>query len=161
MNIPKCPGCQQFNIRKLDGQRAVCKSCSKVNRRVFQFCWACQREWPQHALTTDSCVLPNCALRAALLSVKQISDPVSSVRGCPYFRACPGCKALLTHNSVGCPNIICPHCHTEFCFRCMRPQCYDNDEYDESDTDEDEEEDIEIEQCVIADNNEILLNLEL
>nr|XP_055053959.1 potential E3 ubiquitin-protein ligase ariadne-2-like [Misgurnus anguillicaudatus] len=123
MNAPKCPGCNQSNIRKLEGQRAVCMSCSKTKRRVFQFCWACQREWPRDASTTDSCMLPNCALRAALLSVKQIDDPRSSAKGCPYFRACPRCKALLTHNGQGCPKITCVNCRTMFCFRCLGQRC--------------------------------------
>ncbi|XP_051749149.1 E3 ubiquitin-protein ligase RNF144A-like [Ctenopharyngodon idella] len=123
MNAPKCPFCQQSDIGILDSQRAVCRSCSKSNRCVFQFCMACQREWPRDASTTKSCVLPDCALRAALLSNTRISDPQSSVRGCPFFRACPGCKALLTHSGIGCPNIVCPHCKTQFCFRCLRRWC--------------------------------------
>lgn len=157
MNKPKCPGCQGFDdIRKLDGQRAVCKSCSKVKRCVFQFCWACQREWPRDASTTNSCMLPDCALRAALLSVKLIDDPQSSVLGCPYFRACPGCKALLTHSGEGCPNIICPNCDEEFCFRCLAPECYDDQYYDS-----DNEEDIEPVPCVIVDNTQSLQDLGL
>ncbi|KAK7173362.1 hypothetical protein R3I93_003246 [Phoxinus phoxinus] len=124
MNSPKCPICQQSDIGKLDGQRAVCRSCSKSKRCVFQFCLACQREWPRDSSTTNSCMLPNCALRAALLSDTKISDPQSSARGCPYFRACPGCKALLTHNGIGCPNIVCPHCGRGFCFRCLRQRCF-------------------------------------
>ncbi|XP_058630857.1 uncharacterized protein si:ch211-284e13.9 isoform X2 [Onychostoma macrolepis] len=166
MSSPKCPSCQQSDIRKLDGQRAVCRSCSKAKRAVFQFCWACQREWPRSALTTNSCMLPKCAFHAALLSVKQICDPQSSVNGCPYFRACPGCQALLTHNGEGCPNIVCPHCYKEFCFRCLRSQCYDN-EYDDNgydDTDEyyeSDDDDTETESCVIVDNAEILKHLGL
>ncbi|XP_059405156.1 uncharacterized protein si:ch211-284e13.9 [Carassius carassius] len=156
MSSPKCPSCQQSDIRKLDGQRAVCKSCSKAKRTVFQFCWACQREWPYDASTTNSCMLPNCAFRAALLSVKHIHDPQSSVNGCPYFRACLGCHALLTHSGEGCPNIICPQCDKEFCFRCLRPECNDNEYYGS-----DDEDDTETEPCVIVDNAEILKHLGL
>ncbi len=109
-------------------------------------------------------MLPKCAFRAALLSVKQISDPQSSVNGCPYFRACPGCQALLTHNGEGCPNIICPHCDEEFCFCCLRPECYGN-EYDDDGDDTDEydsdSDDTKIEPCVIVDNAEILKHLGL
>uniref|UniRef100_A0A672PMR9 Si:ch211-284e13.11 n=1 Tax=Sinocyclocheilus grahami TaxID=75366 RepID=A0A672PMR9_SINGR len=119
----ECPSCHQSNVGVLDGQCAVCKSCSKLKRCVFQFCLACQREWPRGTPTTNSCTLPNCALRAALLSNTKITDQHSSVRGCPYFRACPRCKALLTHNGKGCPNIICPQCNTHFCFRCLRQYC--------------------------------------
>nr|XP_055055781.1 probable E3 ubiquitin-protein ligase RNF144A-A [Misgurnus anguillicaudatus] len=160
MKLIKCPGCRRSRMKKLDGQRVVCRSCSKAKRRVFQFCWACQREWPREASSNDSCILPNCALRAVLLSTKQISDLQSSVRGCPYFRACPKCKALLTHDGDGCPNIVCPQCKEEFCFRCMRPECYDD--YDDYETDfDDSDYDIEIQKCVIKNNTEILQELEL
>ncbi|XP_067294558.1 E3 ubiquitin-protein ligase RNF144A [Pseudorasbora parva] len=163
MNSPKCPCCQQSDIRKLDGQCAVCKTCSKSKRGVFQFCWACQREWPQDASTTNSCMLPNCALRAALLSGELISEPQSSVKGCPYFRACPGCHALLTHNGEGCPNIICPHCNEEFCFRCLHAECYDIDHYDvdeygDEEYDDDDHDHVP-EHCVIVDNTETLRHL--
>ncbi|KAK2911883.1 hypothetical protein Q8A67_004016 [Cirrhinus molitorella] len=124
MSVPKCPSCHQSDVGVLDGQCAVCRPCSKLKRSVFQFCLACQREWPRNSSTTSSCTLPNCALRAALLSDTKITDPHSSARGCPYFRACPVCKALLTHTGKGCPRIICPHCNTEFCFRCLRQQCF-------------------------------------
>ncbi|KAK2911882.1 hypothetical protein Q8A67_004015 [Cirrhinus molitorella] len=162
MSTPKCPGCHRSDIKKLDGQRAVCKSCSKAKRCVFQFCWACQREWPHDASTTTSCMLPNCALRAALLSVKNISDPQSSVNGCPFFRACPGCQSLLTHNGEGCPNIVCPDCDEVFCFRCLRQECFDNEYYDgEYYDDDDDDDDTETEPCVIVDNAEILKDLGL
>ncbi|XP_048044068.1 E3 ubiquitin-protein ligase ARIH2-like [Megalobrama amblycephala] len=162
MNAPKCPICHQSDIGILDGQCAVCKSCSKSNRCVFQFCLACERKWPQDISTTKSCMLPNCALRAALLSDTRINDPESSVRGCPYFRACPGCHALLTHSGEGCPNIICPKCNQEFCFRCLRPECYDNEDYaDDEYYDDYDQDDPEPELCVIVDNNEILQHLGL
>ncbi|KAA0717256.1 hypothetical protein E1301_Tti020833 [Triplophysa tibetana] len=153
----QCPGCHRSRTRKLNGQRVICKTCSKSKECVFQFCYVCQREWPRDAVSTDSCVLPNCALRAALLSAKQIDNPQSSVRGCPYFRACPGCKALLTHDSDGCPNIVCSNCNKEFCFRCMEPECYD-DEYDDSDC---EDNDPGMKPCVIKNNSEILRQLGL
>ncbi|KAI7812984.1 E3 ubiquitin-protein ligase ARIH2-like [Triplophysa rosa] len=124
MNAPKCPGCHKSEgTKQVDGQRAVCRSCSEAKRRVFNFCCACEREWARDA-SIANCSLPNCALRAALLSDKQIDDPRSSAKGCPYFRACPGCKTLLTHNGVGCPKINCPKCGTEFCFRCLNKLCF-------------------------------------
>lgn len=122
----KCPCCHQAGARKVKGQRAVCQRCSEALHRVYQFCWACGREWPQSGGTLEGqgshsfCPLPGCALRAALLSPEVIADPYSSAKGCPFFRACPGCKALLTHTGKGCPNIVCPHCHKVFCFRCLK-----------------------------------------
>ncbi|XP_053086617.1 E3 ubiquitin-protein ligase ARIH2 [Pangasianodon hypophthalmus] len=121
---PKCPGCHQEVVTISEGQSVACPLCSKQKRRVFRFCRDCQREWPCSTSPNSSCTLPNCALRAALLSDKRISDPNSSAKGCPYFRACPKCNALLTHNGQGCPNIECPECFTEFCFRCLRPSCF-------------------------------------
>lgn len=122
----QCPGCHQEVVPKSEGQCVVCRLCSKVKRRVFRFCWDCQREWSCKT-SSNTCTQPNCALRAALLSDKRISDPNSSAKGCPYFRACPGCNGLLTHNGQGCPNITCPVCATEFCFRCLRPRCFRTD----------------------------------
>ncbi|XP_047007921.1 E3 ubiquitin-protein ligase lubel [Ictalurus punctatus] len=121
---PKCPGCHQDVVTDSERQCVVCKLCSKAKRRVFSFCWDCQREWPRSTSSNSSCTQPNCALRAALISDKRISDPNSSAKGCPYFRACPACNALLTHNGQGCPNITCPKCSIGFCFRCLRPGCF-------------------------------------
>ncbi|KAL0193140.1 hypothetical protein M9458_011436, partial [Cirrhinus mrigala] len=99
-------------------------------------------------------------LHAAQL-VKQISDPQSSVNGCPYFRACPGCHTLLTHNGEGCPNIICPDCDEEFCFRCLQQECFAN-EYYVNDYDEDyDSDDAEAKPCVVVDNAETLKHLGL
>ncbi|KAG7314483.1 hypothetical protein KOW79_021786 [Hemibagrus wyckioides] len=120
---PKCPGCNQEVIKNSDGQCVACQLCSKKKRRVFCFCWDCQREWPRTISAKSICTQPNCALRAALLSDKRISDSNSSAKGCPYFRACPNCKALLTHNGIGCSLITCPKCSTEFCFRCLCSEC--------------------------------------
>ncbi|TRY96715.1 hypothetical protein DNTS_032199 [Danionella cerebrum] len=124
MNLPKCPSCQGSEVGVLCGQRVVCRSCSQTKCRVFQFCCACQREWPQNASAANICKQPNCAIHAVLLSNDKITDSRSLVKGCPFFRACPGCKALLRHNGTGCPNITCPHCNKRFCFRCLRQQCF-------------------------------------
>ncbi|KAG7484852.1 hypothetical protein MATL_G00053700 [Megalops atlanticus] len=92
--MTRCPRCQQERRKKVGDQRTVCKSCSKALRRVYQFCSACQREWPQaEASGGDSCSLPGCGIRAALLSSNVITDPATSVVGCPFFRACPSSLA--------------------------------------------------------------------
>ncbi|XP_035383149.1 E3 ubiquitin-protein ligase lubel-like [Electrophorus electricus] len=122
--VPKCPRCKGSDISKLDGQCALCRPCSRLRRGVYYFCWACRREWPTAAKAHAACSLAHCALRAALLSDKLIVDPDSSALGCPFFRACPQCKALLTHDGKGCPNMVCPQCHAHFCFRCLRQRCY-------------------------------------
>ncbi|KAJ8267155.1 hypothetical protein GJAV_G00139140 [Gymnothorax javanicus] len=118
----QCPRCQQEKAKIVAGQRAVCSLCSKSLQRVYQFCWACQRAW-QGENCSDSCELPWCGLRAALLSAAVFTDPGSSVCLCPFFRACPSCKALLMHSGDGCPCINCPECKTSFCFRCLKEEC--------------------------------------
>ncbi|KAF7688889.1 E3 ubiquitin-protein ligase ARIH2 [Silurus meridionalis] len=156
---PKCPGCHQEVATSSKAQCVPCKLCSKVKRRVFRFCWDCQREWPQSASSSSSCTLQNCALRAALLSSKRIKDHNSSAFGCPYFRACPRCNALLTHNGQGCPNIECPKCGTEFCFRCLQLSDFCPGTLDSNDS-SDEEEFVEGEQsCTIVDNNQSLVSI--
>ncbi|KAK2816576.1 hypothetical protein Q7C36_022847 [Tachysurus vachellii] len=147
----KCPACHQEVVKKSDGQCVACQLCSKVKRRIFRFCWDCQREWPKTTSTYSACNQPNCALRAALLSDIRISDPNSSAQGCPYFRACPNCNALLTHDGEGCPEIECPKCSTEFCFCCLRPTCIDF-ELIGHDFHDDEE-------CTIVDNSQSLMAL--
>ncbi|KAG9351574.1 hypothetical protein JZ751_022825 [Albula glossodonta] len=134
--LRRCPRCLQEQAKIVMDQRAVCKLCSKALRRVYQFCWACQREW-QGKTGSNSCDLPWCGLRAALLSSDVITDQKSSVNECPFFRACPSCKALLTHSGEGCPNIVCPDCHTEFCFRCLSEHCTGNGYFYDSDMDDD------------------------
>ncbi|XP_024289826.1 E3 ubiquitin-protein ligase RNF144A [Oncorhynchus tshawytscha] len=162
----KCPSCHQTGARKVKGQCAVCKRCSETLRRVYQFCWACGREWHQSGGTLEgqgvhfSCPLPGCALRAALLSPEVIVDPSSSAQGCPFFRACPHCKAILTHTGEGCPNIICPHCQKEFCFRCLKKECYDYEEEDDDDDDDDDDFEYPL-PCTVVDNSQSLRELEL
>lgn len=155
----QCPGCRQEVVPKSDGQCVACPVCSKVKRRVFRFCWDCQREWPSKSSSNGTCTKPNCALRAALLSDKQISDPNSSARGCPYFRACPKCNALLTHNGQGCRNIICPTCCTGLCFRCLRPRCFLTG-LNLRDFIRDRQRLLEVEQCTIVDNSQSLMALQ-
>ncbi|XP_062392361.1 uncharacterized protein DDB_G0292642-like [Sardina pilchardus] len=122
----QCPGCLQPDGRVVDGHRTVCPHCSTSRRRVYQFCWACRREWPTTGsqLQGHACTLPNCALRAALLSEERIADPKNAGLHCPFFRACPNCKELVTHSGSGCKCITCTKCATRFCFRCLRkPYC--------------------------------------
>ncbi|KAM9441195.1 uncharacterized protein Hap1MRO34_026288 [Clarias gariepinus] len=160
---PKCPACQQEVVTFSEGQCVVCTLCSKVKRRVYRFCRDCQRQWPHNTSPSSLCKQKNCALRAALLSDERISDPSSSAVGCPYFRACPKCNALLTHTGEGCPNIACPECHTEFCFRCLKSDCFlreedYDDDYDYDDDDDDEIESLhELEECIIVDNSQSLV----
>lgn len=156
---PKCPGCHQKGVKPSAGQSVVCQSCSKEKRRVFRFCWDCQREWSCISSPNSSCALPDCALRAALLSGGQICDPNSSAKGCPYFRACPNCKALLTHSGQGCPMIHCPECATKICFRCLRPDCFGFNFYLALASTRFGQRLAKVEQCAIVDNSQSLIAL--
>ncbi|KAL4659931.1 E3 ubiquitin-protein ligase RNF144A-like [Arapaima gigas] len=78
--LSRCPNCKCEDMRMVVGQRAVCHPCSSVLRRVYQFCWVCQREWPSSG--GDSCTLPGCATRAALLSPELIGKLDLSQKQC-------------------------------------------------------------------------------
>ncbi|KAG5843899.1 hypothetical protein ANANG_G00155790 [Anguilla anguilla] len=78
--LTQCPRCKQEQAKIVGDQRAVCSLCSKALRRVYQFCWACRREW-QGENCSNTCDLPGCALRAALLSDVVITDPVLPLFG--------------------------------------------------------------------------------
>ncbi|XP_046876257.1 E3 ubiquitin-protein ligase RNF144A isoform X2 [Hypomesus transpacificus] len=157
-----CPRCKNTGARKVSGQLAVCHSCSTFMRRVYQFCWACRREWTGQA-GSGVCPRPDCALRAALLSSEVISNQSSSVNGCPFFRACPGCTALLTHTGDGCPQIDCPECGEIFCFRCLKTEC-DDDYDDDSDDDDFNDDDTDVSEvsshyrCTIVDNSQTIID---
>ncbi|KAL2094906.1 hypothetical protein ACEWY4_009625 [Coilia grayii] len=166
MSLPskriECPRCLQRDCHVVDGHRSVCGLCSKSLRRVYQFCWACRREWPRAGSQClgSACPLPGCAKRASLLSGETILDPSSAAFRCPFFRACPSCKALLTHNGVGCRYITCPDCSTEFCFRCLHQECsLEEEEDDESYLSDYDDEDDDVELCVIVDNSAAVANI--
>ncbi|XP_039603155.1 uncharacterized protein si:ch211-284e13.9 [Polypterus senegalus] len=117
-NIQKqCPNCRFPNSRGT-GQslRTACAKCSTLYRSIY-FCWDCQRKWK--TANNDNCGNKSCAIRAALLSMAVIEEPSSPVRGCPYFRACPFCYALVTHNNKGCKMTSCGQCHNDFCYKCL------------------------------------------
>lgn len=114
-----CPGCNSQIYRSCAPSLCEpCFICSKNKRAIYQFCWACQREWKGPSPKTDCCSNKDCRIREALLS-GSIDTPGSSVKGCPKFRACPGCNALLTHTNVGCKYIRCPACNRSMCYRCL------------------------------------------
>ncbi|KAG5852022.1 hypothetical protein ANANG_G00058030 [Anguilla anguilla] len=56
--VVQCPRCQQRSGKKIDGHRSTCPLCSTTLRRVYQFCWACRRDWPQGVTGGSSCTLP-------------------------------------------------------------------------------------------------------
>ncbi|XP_058876836.1 uncharacterized protein LOC131731614 isoform X1 [Acipenser ruthenus] len=120
----RCPGCSQLcqHPPGSPSARVACGPCSLRLRRLFCFCWGCQREWGEAGGSGgSSCARPGCALRTQLLSCQLIDAPQSAVHGCPLFRACPDCHTLVSHTLLGCPNVECPNveCRASFCFRCL------------------------------------------
>ncbi|KAK1153319.1 E3 ubiquitin-protein ligase RNF144A-like [Acipenser oxyrinchus oxyrinchus] len=118
----KCPGCSLLLPRPGSGSRSVpCKACSIAKRKVFQFCWDCQQEWRAPSSQEDNdCGNKDCATQACLLSCPAIKLPGSQLDGCPCFRACPQCHALISHTLRGCSQVKCPQCAHAFCYRCLR-----------------------------------------
>ncbi|XP_066578446.1 uncharacterized protein LOC136768251 [Amia ocellicauda] len=120
----QCPRCQE-PVRVVPGGSVVvpCQSCSVSLRRVFQFCTDCGRESKGPAPGGGGgCTRSDCALQAALLSSETVSRGI--VAGCPLFRQCPNCQALLSHSGTGCPEVQCPHCGVSFCYSCQQRHCY-------------------------------------
>ncbi|XP_043932034.1 E3 ubiquitin-protein ligase ARIH2-like [Protopterus annectens] len=120
----KCPGCNTPTERSCAPNLCQpCYICSVKKRIVYQFCWSCLQEWKGPSPKSDCCSNKDCMIRGALLS-GNIDTPGSSVKGCPRFRVCPGCNALLTHTNNGCRNIHCPACGRSMCYRCLAdPSC--------------------------------------
>uniref|UniRef100_A0A8C8REY0 RBR-type E3 ubiquitin transferase n=1 Tax=Pelusios castaneus TaxID=367368 RepID=A0A8C8REY0_9SAUR len=112
----QCPRCQHL-IQRLDpgALRTPCLPCSQQAGVLYCFCWGCQTEWKGPSPHTD----PRCPLQAALQDAPKIQAPRSSVHGCPLLRACPKCRALLSHTGQGWPQVRCPECRSSFCYRCL------------------------------------------
>ncbi|XP_043933236.1 probable E3 ubiquitin-protein ligase RNF144A-A isoform X2 [Protopterus annectens] len=120
MLIDKCPRC--FQLLQLYDHNTLCvacRVCSENDKKVYQFCWACKKEWNGPSLNDECCAHELCPLQATLLSCPVIIAPDLEVNECPSVRACPRCEALVTHSLDGCPEVKCPNCLLNFCYRCL------------------------------------------
>lgn len=117
----KCPRCYQL-LQRSDNKTlcAACRVCSERDKKIYQFCWACKKEWSGPSLCDESCANELCPIQATLLSCPLISAPNTEVNECPSIRACPRCEALVTHSLDGCPEVTCPNCFLHFCYRCLK-----------------------------------------
>lgn len=121
-DFKKCPKCISFIEREENScnLETECKICN------FKFCWLCESKWNyKKAINSNrfSCGRSNCQNKELqILSeckmIKLISCP--KLEEIPSIRACPKCFKILEHNGLGCKNIICKQCSTEFCFACLQ-----------------------------------------
>ncbi|XP_029310923.1 uncharacterized protein LOC115023805 [Cottoperca gobio] len=119
-----CPQCKTSVERKdLSNLCVQCFVCKADQKKTYQFCWQCQREWKGPGPRSDRCGNDDCMNRdlQLLQTCKIISLPaVKGVTACPSVRACPTCGMKVEHSRQYCKNIDCPRCHVEFCFVCLK-----------------------------------------
>ncbi|XP_014264658.3 uncharacterized protein LOC105941178 [Maylandia zebra] len=134
-----CPGCG-FAVTRENGSdlNVLCKVCTAVKGRLFEFCWQCLREWKGARPRKDRCGNRGCC-NPSLETLKKCPDITfhgyddefeseyedddefdSGVLVCPSVRACPTCGLLLEHSTMACPSVDCPRCNVTFCFVCLK-----------------------------------------
>lgn len=117
-DMKQCPGCNSYAERAdCTNLRVHCPTCTKINGRVYEFCWQCLQEWTGPSTSTGcgrkECVPPELAT---------IQDaPMMKLHGVyvPNRRACPNCGKVVEHNGTGCKMMACVRCNKEFCFFCL------------------------------------------
>ncbi|KAL0970198.1 hypothetical protein UPYG_G00238630 [Umbra pygmaea] len=119
-----CPRCKTSVARQtLSNLNVHCTVCTADSGQRYEFCWQCLKQWKGPAPRSDHCANDGCTnLDLELLKTcKTITLPqVKGVDGCPSIRACPTCGQCVEHDKTGCKNVICPRCHREFCFVCLK-----------------------------------------
>ncbi|XDV53608.1 hypothetical protein PO909_022063 [Leuciscus waleckii] len=119
-----CPGCGTL-IERLDKSNLCvqCSVCTVKNRKPFEFCWQCLREWKGLQSRADRCGNVGCTSDQELLRDCPMISLTSVGNGvqCPKVRKCPFCGVLIEHDTTGCNNMKCPKCKKEFCFICLKP----------------------------------------
>uniref|UniRef100_A0A8C2A2N0 RING-type domain-containing protein n=1 Tax=Cyprinus carpio TaxID=7962 RepID=A0A8C2A2N0_CYPCA len=119
-----CPGCGTF-VQRLDVSNLCvqCSICTVRNRKTYEFCWQCLREWKGSQTHADRCDNEGCSIYPKLLRDCPMISLTYFTNGvqCPKLRKCPSCDTLIEHNNIGCNNIKCPKCNNEFCFICLKP----------------------------------------
>ncbi|XP_016362564.1 uncharacterized protein LOC107704190 [Sinocyclocheilus anshuiensis] len=133
-DIKNCPGCDWLIERSDSSNLSVqCTVCSVKNKKTFEFCWQCLREWKGQRPRSDRCDNEGCSNRDLDLlrdcATIILQDAANIV--CPAVRACITCGLLITHNTQRCKNIVCTRCTKEFCFVCLKltPDCLATSDY--------------------------------
>nr|XP_004562712.1 probable E3 ubiquitin-protein ligase ARI5 isoform X1 [Maylandia zebra] len=119
-----CPVCRSTVVRENGSDlNVLCKVCTAVKGRPFEFCWQCLREWKGARPRTDRCENDGCC-NESLKTLKECPDisfdSVEEVHGCPSVRACPTCGFLVEHSKRRCKFVVCPRCKVKFCFVCLK-----------------------------------------
>ncbi|XP_039899519.1 uncharacterized protein LOC120740993 [Simochromis diagramma] len=119
-----CPGCRSTLMRENGSDlNVLCKVCTAVKGRPFEFCWQCLREWKGARPRKDRCGNYGCCNQSlkVLQTCPDITfDSVKGVHGCPSVRACFTCGFLVEHNKKYCKSLVCPRCKVKFCFVCLK-----------------------------------------
>ncbi|XP_036420265.1 uncharacterized protein LOC118803854 [Colossoma macropomum] len=117
----KCPDCTSPLKPILDtAGRPMpllqCLQCPAGQPLCEQCLYPCSNN-PDKSTTT--CTNKSCQLVLVLLTCEEVTDPLSKVKGCPLFRACPKCRSLMMHER-GCKYVACMKCQHRYCFICLR-----------------------------------------
>ncbi|KAK9951826.1 hypothetical protein ABG768_017701 [Culter alburnus] len=123
IDIKNCPGCDWLIERSDSSNLSVqCTICSVKNKKTFEFCWQCLREWKGHQPRSDRCENEGCSnndldlLRNCATIILKDAANIE----CPAVRACITCGLLINHNTLHCKSVTCSRCHTVFCFVCLK-----------------------------------------
>ncbi|XP_067378764.1 uncharacterized protein [Channa argus] len=131
----QCPQCKTNVARKnLSNLCVKCIICTADQKKTYQFCWQCLKQWKGPGPRSDRCDNDGCTNHnlELLKNCKTTNLPeVQGVTACPSIRACPTCGEIVEHDKTGCKNVVCPRCHVEFCFVCLQltPQCQQTSSY--------------------------------
>ncbi|XP_062392366.1 uncharacterized protein LOC134080126 isoform X1 [Sardina pilchardus] len=126
--LQKCPTCSSVLhiVQGTDWQASPVALCTNCPTKPY-LCATCLSPWQGPPGVLGHCANKRCAVVGTLLTCGLITDPLSPVRGCPEFRACPKCYSLLTHDNKGCNNVTCMQCGHYFCYICLNSrECWNS-----------------------------------
>ncbi|CAI5669063.1 unnamed protein product [Oreochromis niloticus] len=119
-----CPGCRSTVVRENGSDlNVLCKVCTAVKGRPFEFCWQCLREWKGARPRKDRCGNHGCCNPSleTLIECPAITfESVEKVYGCPSIHACPTFGLLLEYSKEQYKCVFCPRCKLDFCFLCLK-----------------------------------------
>ncbi|XP_056606708.1 uncharacterized protein DDB_G0292642-like isoform X2 [Triplophysa dalaica] len=129
LDFRDCPGCSTLIERSDNSNLCVlCSVCTATNKKTYEFCWRCMREWKGPQTHAEHCGNEGCCIDEKLLKECPMitlqyfeQDFFDAVVKCPKLRKCPYCDTMIEHANEGCNNMPCPDCNTEFCFICLNP----------------------------------------